>query len=92
METRKKQNELISRCRSRGSMPGRKMPAATPRSRMLATSARIDLFSERITCDWARCAALWMFSMLTRRMKSTLLSWCSKVNSTMRRSAASGSS
>ena len=37
------------------------------------------------------CSASWMFSMLTRRMKSGCASWWSKVSSASRRMAATGS-
>ena len=37
------------------------------------------------------CSARWMFSMLTRRMKSGCASWWSKVSSASRRMAATGS-
>ncbi|MNR13521.1 hypothetical protein D3C85_1299300 [compost metagenome] len=75
MATRKKHSELISMCRSVASTSGRNSPAALPRASTPSSTSMMLRFSDLIFDDCAMNLPWWMFSMLTRRMKSVCAAW-----------------
>ena len=70
LETRKKQNALIIRCRSVAVTSDRNAPDRRPRASSRASVSITVMFCARNFSDRAMCSPLWMFSMLTSRMKS----------------------